>query len=124
MMIAKYALWVYYRSTVYNVPEISCQDRCRSYEPSCYLHWSSLVSKKMFRLRFPENLRRSSEILERVEMLTREEPVNIASIIRQWLSEPASTNNAERNTDKCLKTGHLCYIIRKRVRSYRLTVPI
>lgn len=28
-----------------------------------------------------------SEILERVEMLTREEPVNIASIIRQWLSE-------------------------------------
>lgn len=35
----------------------------------------------------PEEMRRSSEILERVEMLTREEPVNIASIIRQWLTE-------------------------------------
>ncbi len=33
----------------------------------------------------PEEMRKSSEILERVEMLTREEPVNIASIIRQWL---------------------------------------
>ena len=38
-----------------------------------------------------EEVRRSSEILERVEMLTREEPVNIASIIRQWLSEPVAT---------------------------------
>ncbi len=37
----------------------------------------------------PENVKRSSEILERVEMLSREEPVNIAHIIRQWLSEPA-----------------------------------
>ena len=35
----------------------------------------------------PEDLKRSSEILERVEMLTREEPVNIAAIIRLWLSE-------------------------------------
>ncbi len=34
-----------------------------------------------------ESVRPQSEILERVEMLTREEPVNIASIIRQWLSE-------------------------------------
>lgn len=38
----------------------------------------------------PEEMRRSSEILERVEMLTREEPVNIALIIRQWLSEASS----------------------------------
>jgi flagellar M-ring protein FliF len=36
----------------------------------------------------PEEMRKSSEILERVEMLTREEPINIASIIRQWLDEP------------------------------------
>lgn len=39
----------------------------------------------------PEDMRRSSELLERVEMLTREEPVNIATIIRQWLAEPAVT---------------------------------
>ena len=39
----------------------------------------------------PEEMRRSSEILERVEMLTREEPVNIALIIRQWLAESKST---------------------------------
>ena len=38
----------------------------------------------------PEEMRRSSEILERVEMLTREEPVNIALIIRQWLAESKS----------------------------------
>jgi len=34
-----------------------------------------------------EEVRRNSEILERVEMLTREEPVNIALIIKQWLDE-------------------------------------
>lgn len=39
----------------------------------------------------PQDMRRSSEILERVEMLTREEPVNIAGIIRQWLNEPGAT---------------------------------
>ncbi len=38
----------------------------------------------------PDDMRKSSEILERVEMLTREEPVNIASIIRQWLDEPVA----------------------------------
>jgi flagellar M-ring protein FliF len=37
----------------------------------------------------PDHVKRSSAILERVEMLSREEPVNIALIIRQWLSEPA-----------------------------------
>ena len=37
----------------------------------------------------PEDMRRTSEILERVEMLTREEPINIASIIKQWLAEPS-----------------------------------
>jgi flagellar M-ring protein FliF len=36
----------------------------------------------------PEELRKSSEILERVELMTREEPVNISAIIRQWLTEP------------------------------------
>jgi flagellar M-ring protein FliF len=36
----------------------------------------------------PENIKRTSAMLERVEMLTREEPVNIAQIIRQWLGEP------------------------------------
>jgi flagellar M-ring protein FliF len=37
----------------------------------------------------PENVKKTSVMLERVEMLTREEPVNIAQIIRQWLGEPA-----------------------------------
>ncbi|MBN1129354.1 MAG: hypothetical protein JXA71_10225, partial [Chitinispirillaceae bacterium] len=37
----------------------------------------------------PEEVRKSSEILERVELMTREEPVNISAIIRQWLAEPA-----------------------------------
>jgi flagellar M-ring protein FliF len=36
----------------------------------------------------PEEYRRSTELLERVEMLTREEPINIASIIRDWINEP------------------------------------
>jgi flagellar M-ring protein FliF len=40
----------------------------------------------------PEDMRRSSEILERVEMLTREEPVNIALIIKQWLGESQGSN--------------------------------
>ena len=37
----------------------------------------------------PDNVKRTSALLERVEMLTREEPVNIALIIRQWLGEVA-----------------------------------
>ena len=45
----------------------------------------------------PPEVRRSNEILERVEMMTREEPVNIANIIRQWLMEPSA---ASKNTPK------------------------
>ena len=37
----------------------------------------------------PENVKRTSELLEKVEMLTRQEPVNIAFILRQWLGEAA-----------------------------------
>jgi len=44
----------------------------------------------------PEEMKKSSEILERVEMLTREEPVNIASIIRQWLDEPVATKRKKK----------------------------
>lgn len=44
----------------------------------------------------PEQLRKSSEILERVEMLTREEPVNISSIIRQWLDEPVTKQRKKK----------------------------
>jgi flagellar M-ring protein FliF len=38
----------------------------------------------------PEEMRKSSELLDRVEMLTREQPVNIAAIIRQWLHDPGA----------------------------------
>lgn len=44
----------------------------------------------------PAVIQHSSEILERVEMLTREEPVNIAAIIRQWLSEPVNPNKRKK----------------------------
>lgn len=36
----------------------------------------------------PESVRKTNELLERVEMMTREEPVNMSSIIKQWLREP------------------------------------
>ncbi|MBD3317199.1 MAG: flagellar M-ring protein FliF [Chitinivibrionales bacterium] len=36
----------------------------------------------------PDEVRAQNELLERVEMMTREEPVNIAAIVRQWLREP------------------------------------
>lgn len=39
----------------------------------------------------PEDLRRSNELLERVEMMTQQEPVNIAAVIRQWLMQPGGT---------------------------------
>jgi flagellar biosynthesis/type III secretory pathway M-ring protein FliF/YscJ len=48
----------------------------------------------------PDELKKSSEILERVEMLTREEPVNIASIIRQWLSETNSQGKAKNSSKR------------------------
>jgi flagellar biosynthesis/type III secretory pathway M-ring protein FliF/YscJ len=35
----------------------------------------------------PEDVKKTSALLERVEMLTREEPMNISLIIRQWLGE-------------------------------------
>lgn len=43
-----------------------------------------------------EEMKKSSEILERVEMLTREEPVNIAAIIRLWLSENVSAGKKKK----------------------------
>lgn len=36
----------------------------------------------------PDDVRRSNELLERVEMMTQQEPVNITAIIREWLMEP------------------------------------
>ncbi|HEX3020506.1 MAG TPA: flagellar basal-body MS-ring/collar protein FliF [Chitinispirillaceae bacterium] len=44
----------------------------------------------------PDDLKKSSEILERVEMLTQEEPVNIAAIIKQWLAEPANQGKKKK----------------------------
>ncbi len=38
----------------------------------------------------PSEIRHSNELLERVEMMTREEPVNVANIIRQWLMETSA----------------------------------
>jgi flagellar M-ring protein FliF len=38
----------------------------------------------------PAEIRESSQLLERIELMTRDEPSNIAAIIRQWLSEPAA----------------------------------
>ena len=36
----------------------------------------------------PEDVRKSNELLERVEMMTQQEPVNITAIIREWMMEP------------------------------------
>jgi len=36
----------------------------------------------------PDDVKRSNELLERVEMITQQEPVNITAIIREWLMEP------------------------------------
>jgi flagellar M-ring protein FliF len=44
----------------------------------------------------PENIKHTSALLERVEMLTREEPVNIALIIRQWLGEPVQGGSRKK----------------------------
>jgi flagellar M-ring protein FliF len=44
----------------------------------------------------PENVKKTSVMLERVEMLTREEPVNIAQIIRQWLAEPGAGTSRKK----------------------------
>ena len=37
----------------------------------------------------PEDIRRSNELLERVELMTEQSPVNIANVIRDWLMEPS-----------------------------------
>ncbi len=42
-----------------------------------------------------DQVRRSNELLDRVEMLTMEEPLSIAGIIRQWLNEPAQTGGGK-----------------------------
>ncbi len=36
----------------------------------------------------PEDVRKSNELLDRVELMSQQEPVNIAAIIREWLMEP------------------------------------
>lgn len=45
----------------------------------------------------PDEMRRSNELLERVEMMTHEEPVNIASIIKEWLREPVEKKKSKNN---------------------------
>ena len=38
----------------------------------------------------PEDVRRSNELLERVELMTQQSPVNIANVIKDWLMEPSN----------------------------------
>ena len=38
----------------------------------------------------PEDIRRSNELLERVELMTQQQPINIAAIVREWLMESSS----------------------------------
>lgn len=35
----------------------------------------------------PEDMRRSNELLDRVEMMTQQQPVNVAAVVREWLME-------------------------------------
>jgi hypothetical protein len=46
----------------------------------------------------PEDLLRSSSILDRVELMTREEPVNVSAIIRQWLAEPVVSHSKKKKS--------------------------
>ncbi len=39
----------------------------------------------------PENIQRTNEIMQRVEMLVQQEPVNVAALIRTWLGEAGGT---------------------------------
>jgi flagellar M-ring protein FliF len=47
----------------------------------------SLVPADESTVEVPEHVRKSNEILEKVELMTREEPLNISSIIKTWLSD-------------------------------------
>ncbi len=40
----------------------------------------------------PEDIRRSNELLERVELMTQQSPANIASVIKDWLMETKSSS--------------------------------
>lgn len=51
-----------------------------------------LTEEEEVQVEVPQSVRRSSVLLEKVEMLTKEEPVNISTIIRNWLSEPPPQN--------------------------------
>ncbi|MFP4164146.1 MAG: flagellar basal-body MS-ring/collar protein FliF [Chitinispirillaceae bacterium] len=51
--------------------------------------------EKEVQVEVPQSVKRSSVILEKVETLTNEEPVNISAIIRQWLSEPPSSKHKQ-----------------------------
>jgi len=35
----------------------------------------------------PEEVQRNNEIMQRVEMLVKQEPVSVAALIRTWLNE-------------------------------------
>jgi len=44
----------------------------------------------------PGEIQKNSELLEQVEMMTKEAPLNIAAIIRQWLGEPMASSKKNR----------------------------
>ena len=41
----------------------------------------------------PDAVKRQNELLERVENITKENPVNVAHLIKGWLSESRSSDN-------------------------------
>ena len=41
----------------------------------------------------PEAMKRQNELLERVEIITRENPTNVASLIKSWLHEKEKVDN-------------------------------
>jgi flagellar M-ring protein FliF len=43
----------------------------------------------------PENVQKQKDLLEKVEIMTQTEPVNIANLIKTWIHEPPETDNDE-----------------------------
>ena len=48
----------------------------------------------------PEHVQRTNEIMQRVEMLVKEEPINVAQLIRSWLNEGKTAKKEKKEKNK------------------------
>ncbi len=58
--------------------------------------YAQMIEEEHLPEKIPENIQRTNEIMQRVEMLVKQEPINVAALIRTWLGEAPAKKTDKR----------------------------